>query len=173
MSKSFTALGILTAVQDGLLSLDAPITEYLPEFTVHSRFEEHPERKMTLRHLLAHRAGFTHEAPVGGNYDSRPHTFDEHILSISDTWLRYPAGYRYSYSNLGIDLAGHILEKRTGGPFAKYLREKIFIPLGMSDSTCDPLEILKAEDRARAVPSGGGGRSSGSVLYLGQRTLGA
>jgi len=148
MSKSFSALGILIAVQDGLLELDAPITEYLPEFTVHSRFEEHPERKMTLRHLLAHRAGFTHEAPVGGNFDSRPHTFDEHILSISDTWLRYPVGYRYSYSNLGIDLAGYILEKRTGLPFAKFIREKIFIPLGMNDSTCDPQEIRKAEDRA-------------------------
>ena len=45
MSKSFTALGILIAVQDGLLDLDAPITEYLPEFTVHSRFEEHPEKE--------------------------------------------------------------------------------------------------------------------------------
>ena len=148
MSKSFTALGVLTAVQDGLLDLDRPITEYLPDFTVNSRFEDHPERKMTLRRLLSHRAGFTHEAPVGSNYDSRPHTFAEHILSISSTWLRYPVGYRYSYSNLGIDLAGYILEKRTGTPFAKYIRDKVLIPLGMTDSTLDIAAIMKAEDRA-------------------------
>lgn len=148
MSKSFTALAVLMAVQDGLLDLDRPITEYLPDFTVHSRFEENPERKMTLRHLLAHRAGFTHEAPVGGNFDSRPHTFAEHILSISDTWLRYPVGYRYSYSNLGIDLAGWILEKKSGVPFAKYVRDKVLAPLGMNDSTLDVEAILKAEDRA-------------------------
>ncbi len=148
MSKSFTALAVLAAVQDGLLDLDRPITEYLPDFKVHSRFEENPEKKMTLRHLLSHRAGFTHEAPVGSNYDSRPHTFAEHTLSISDTWLRYPVGYRYSYSNLGIDLAGWILEKKTGVPFAKYVREKVLAPLGMNDSTLDVEAILKAEDRA-------------------------
>lgn len=148
MSKSFTALAVLMAVQDGLLDLDRPITEYLPDFTVHSRFEESPERKMTLRHLLSHRAGFTHEAPVGGNFDSRPHAFAEHILSISDTWLRYPVGYRYSYSNLGIDLAGWIVEKKSGVPFVKYVRDKVLAPLGMNDSTLDVEAILKAEDRA-------------------------
>jgi len=148
MSKSFTALGVLMAVQDGLLDLEAPITDYLPDFSVRSRFEDRPERKMTLRHLLSHRAGFSHEAPVGSNYDSRPTTFSEHVLSISDTWLRYPVGYRYSYSNMGIDLAGYILEKKSGQPFTIYIRDKILIPLGMNDSTLDIAAILKAEDRA-------------------------
>jgi len=148
MSKSFAALGVLMAVQDGLLDLDAPITAYLPDFSVRSRFEDHPERKMTLRHLLSHRAGFTHEAPVGGNYDSRPTTFSEHVLSFADTWLRYPVGYRYSYSNIGIDLAGYILEKKSGQPFAVYIRDKVLVPLGMNDSTLDMSTILKADDRA-------------------------
>jgi len=123
MSKSFTALGVLMAVQDGLLDLDKPVAEYLPDFKVNSPFEEHPERKMTLRHLLSHRAGFTHEAPLGGNYDDRPHSFNEHVISIADTWLRYPVGYRYSYSNLGIDLAGYILQEKAGIPFWDYCRD--------------------------------------------------
>jgi len=148
MTKSFTALAVLLAVQDGLLDLDRPITDYLPDFTVHSRFEDHPERKMTLRLLLGHRAGFTHEAPVGGNFDSRPHSFAAHIRSISDTWLRYPVGYRFSYSNLGIDLAGYILEKQSGMPFVEYVRQRIFIPLGMTDSLIDPAAIRAAADRA-------------------------
>ena len=148
MSKSFAALGVLMAVQDGLLDLDAPITDYLPDFSVRSRYEDHPERKMTLRHLLSHRAGFTHEAPVGSNYDSRPTTFSEHVLSFPETWLRYPVGYRYSYSNIGIDLAGYILEKKSGQPFAAYIRDKVLVPLGMNDSTLDMSAILKAGDRA-------------------------
>jgi CubicO group peptidase (beta-lactamase class C family) len=148
MSKSLAALGVLMAVQDGLLDLAAPITDYLPDFSVRSRFEDHAERKMTLRHLLSHRAGFSHEAPVGSNYDSRPTSFEEHVLSISDTWLRYPVGYRYSYSNMGIDLAGYILEKKSGKPFTAYIRDKILVPLGMNDSTLDIATILKAEDRA-------------------------
>jgi len=148
MSKSFTALGVLMAVQEDLLDLDVPITEYLPDFTVNSIHEKHPEQKMTLRHLLAHRAGFTHEAPVGGNFDSRPHTFKEHILSISNSWLRYPVGYRYSYSNLGIDLAGYILEKKSGTPFWKYIQEKILIPLDMTKTTLNFDEIKKETNRA-------------------------
>lgn len=148
MSKSFTALGVLVAVQEGVLDLDKPITEYLPDFQVNSIHEEFPERKMTLRHLLAHRAGFTHEAPLGGNYDDRPHTFNEHILSISDTWLRYPVGDRYSYSNLGIDLAGYILQEKAGKPFWDYIRIKVLEPLGMDQSTLDVDKIKKAENRA-------------------------
>ena len=148
MSKSFTALGVLLAVQDELLDLDEPITTYLPEFTVNSIFEDHPEKKMTLRLLLAHRAGFTHEAPLGGNYDCRPHTFEQHVISISDSWLRHPVGYRYSYSNLGIDLAGYILQKVSGRQFWDYIKEKIFIPLGMTSSSMDFEEIEKIENRA-------------------------
>lgn len=148
MSKSFTALGVLMAVQDGLLDLDTPITEYLPEFRVNSIHEEFPERKITLRHLLAHRAGFTHEAPLGGNFDDRPHTFYEHVLSIRDSWLRYPVGYRYSYSNLGIDLAGFILQEKAGKPFWEVIREKVFTPLGMEQSTCDVEEIREQKNRA-------------------------
>ena len=73
MSKTFTA--VLFAVQDGLLDLDAPITTYLPEFMVQSRFEGHPEQKITLWHLLSHTAGFTHEAPVGNNFDAPSPSF--------------------------------------------------------------------------------------------------
>src|SRR5579859_3558210 len=97
-SKLFTTLGVMRAVQAGRLSLDVPITTYLPEFTVHSIFEEHPERKITLRNLLAHTAGFTHEAPVGNNWDADAASFDAHLRSISDTWLRFPVGTGYAYS---------------------------------------------------------------------------
>jgi CubicO group peptidase (beta-lactamase class C family) len=151
MSKSFTALAVLTAVQDGILALDTPIVSYLPDFTVNSRYEEHPERKITLRQLLAHRAGFTQEAPVGGNleFDPRPHTFEDHITSISDSWLRYPVGYHYSYSNLGVDLAGYILQVRTGMRFEDYVKRRVLDPLGMTDSSFD-IELIKAT-RNRAL----------------------
>ena len=79
MSKVFTATAVMRAVQDGLVALDEPITTYLPDFTVHSAFEAQPERKITLRMLLGHTAGFTHEAPIGNNNDLEPGDFDEHV----------------------------------------------------------------------------------------------
>ena len=133
-SKTLTATAILLAVQKGLLNLDVPICTYFPKFTVHSRFEEHPEHLITLRHLLSHTSGFTHEAPVGNNFADAP-SFEVHIASISDTWLRYPVGQRYSYSNLGIDLAAYILQIVSRKSFSQVMKETLFDPLGMVNSS--------------------------------------
>jgi CubicO group peptidase (beta-lactamase class C family) len=154
MSKTFTATAVLFSVQDGLLDLDAPITTYLPEFTVQSRFEEHPEQKITLRHLLSHTAGFTHEAPVGNNFDTPSPSFEEHVRSISQTWLKFPVGAKYSYSNLGIDLAGYIVQRVSKKPLAQYLREKIFDPLDMPNSSMDMDAIKANPNRAIGHTSG-------------------
>jgi len=147
-SKNFTATAIMLAVQRGLLDLDKPITSYVPNFTVQSRFEPRPQEKMTLRLLLSHRAGFTHEAPVGNNYDPAFPDFETHIRSISQTWLRFPVGARYRYSNLGIDLAGYILQLVSGRPFADCLKSMIFDPLGMADSTVATEVYADRKDRA-------------------------
>jgi CubicO group peptidase (beta-lactamase class C family) len=147
-SKTFTAVAVMLAVQDGLLDLDTPVTTYLPDFTVHSIFEENPERKITLRMLLGHTAGFTHEAPIGNNFDLGPVTFEEHIQSISDTWLRFPVGTGYAYSNLGISLAGYILQTVSGQPFAEYVEEKLLLPLGMVNSSFDTAKIRANPNRA-------------------------
>ncbi|MGA2513067.1 MAG: serine hydrolase domain-containing protein [Candidatus Limnocylindrales bacterium] len=148
MSKLFTATAVMRAVQAGRLDLDVPITTYLPDFTVHSAFEEHPEWKITVRMLLSHTAGFTHEAPIGNNDELDPGDFDAHVASISDTWLRFPVGTGYAYSNLGIDLAGYILEKTYGEPFATVMRDQLLAPLGMTDSTFNRAEIRARTNRA-------------------------
>ena len=81
ISKNFTATAVMLAVQRGLLDLDRPIIDYLPDFTVHSRHERDPQSRMTLRHLLSHRAGFTHEAPIGGNWEPTFATYDGRWIS--------------------------------------------------------------------------------------------
>ena len=147
-SKTFTATASLLAVQDGLLDLDEPITTYLPEFTVQSIFEDRPESRITLRHLLSHTAGFTIEAPIGNNWDGDAESFAAHIASISDTWLRFPVGSGYAYSNLDIDLAGAILQTVTGEAFADYVRDRLLEPLGMLDTSFDAAVIAAADDLA-------------------------
>lgn len=182
-SKTFTATAVLLAVQEGLLDLDRPIVEYLPDLHLQSRFEAHPERSVTLRHLLAHKSGLTHEAPLGSNYTaaSEQISFEAHIESIGQTWLRYPVGRRFAYSNLGTDLAGYILQHVSGLPFAECVRQKLFIPLGMLHSTFDFDTLQSMPDRARGrdayveaagvplpqcvpmIPSGGLYASAGDV----------
>jgi CubicO group peptidase (beta-lactamase class C family) len=148
MSKTFTATAVMMAVQDGLVELDTPITKYLPDFTVKSRYEQNPQEKITLRHLLSHTSGFTHEAPVGNNMDTRYSSFEEHVLSIQDTWLKFRVGEKYSYSNLGIDLAAYILQVKSGMPFEQYLKLKVFDQLGMPNSSVDYDFVASQSNRA-------------------------
>ncbi|HEX9028637.1 MAG TPA: serine hydrolase domain-containing protein [Anaerolineales bacterium] len=143
MSKSFTAAAVMLAVQEGLVDLDTPVREYLPDFHVNSIFEARPQDKITLRHLLSHTAGFTHDAPVGNNNDVNPGAWHDHIASISDTWLLFPVGTRYNYSNNGIDLAAYIIEARAGVPFQQYVKTHLLEPLGMTHSTFD-IDAIRA-----------------------------
>jgi CubicO group peptidase (beta-lactamase class C family) len=189
-SKNFTAVAIMIAVQQGLLDLDAPITTYLPGFAVRSRFESRPQDRITLRLLMSHRAGFTGEAPVGNNYDAAFPSFEAHVQSISDTWLRFPVGERYRYSNLGVDLAGYILQVRTNTPFAEWVRTALFEPLKMADSTFASEVYESSQNRAIGhqrghtsvplrtplIPSGGVYTSARdmatySLFHLGRGTL--
>lgn len=134
ITKTVTATAVMLAVQDELVDLDTPITAYLPEFTVNSSFEDRPEQRITLRHLLDHTAGFTHEAPVGNNFNPASPSWRAHVASISDTWLKFPVGERYSYSNLGIETAAFIVQEVSGVPFETFVQRRIFEPLGMRSS---------------------------------------
>lgn len=152
-SKMYTATAVMLAVQQGLVDLDEPITRYLPEFTVKSRFESNPEQKITLRHLLSHTAGFTHEAPVGGNFEVGRGSFEAHCRSISDTWLRFPVGHHFDYSNLGVDIAGYILQTLSRLPFHEFVRRELLAPLGLARTTFDHRVIAREQDRARGHSS--------------------
>ena len=147
-SKMYTATAVLCAVRDGLVDLDVPLTTYLPAFTVNSLWESTPEARMTLRHLLSHRAGFIHEAPRGSNYDDSDVSFEDHCASISETTLEFPVGDRYSYSNLGIDLAALVLQRVSRLDFATYIDQVLLEPLGLNRTTFDLDRIMSDPDRA-------------------------
>lgn len=177
VSKNVTATAIMLAVQRGLLDLDKPITAYLPDFTVNSIFESNPERRITLRSLLSHRAGLTGEAPVGNYYDDTPSDFDSHVSSLSKTWLRCPVNDRYRYSNIGFNLAGYILQSVSKQPIAQCLQTMIFDPLGMHDSTAEADVYARQVNRAvghetgyEAVPLKTPGISTGGV-YMSARDM--
>jgi CubicO group peptidase (beta-lactamase class C family) len=148
-TKLFTAAAVMSAVDDGLLDLDAPISRWLPDFTVRTRFVSRPQDRITLRLLLAHRAGLTHEAPVGNNLSASEASFDAHVASIADTWLRFPVADRTAYSNLGVDLAGAVLQRVSQQAYAEVVRRRVLEPAGMHRSSF-ATEALRAEEN-RAI----------------------
>jgi CubicO group peptidase (beta-lactamase class C family) len=109
MGKSFTATTFLIMASKGLVNLDDSILKYYPEFRINTIYGKPEEemKKITFRRMLNHRAGLTHEALVGNNYDNTPCSFKEHVQSISEGWLKSPVGSEMSYSNLGYDLTGY------------------------------------------------------------------
>jgi CubicO group peptidase (beta-lactamase class C family) len=144
VTKVYNAISILIAYQNGLVDLDTSIATYLPDFHFKSKFEEKPENKITLRHLLCHKSGLQHSAPVGNTYDWQPDyswrgiSFDEHIASINNTWLRNPVGKEYFYSNCGADLAGYILQTQSKMDYAGYVKKNLFEPLQIEKSQFNP-----------------------------------
>jgi CubicO group peptidase (beta-lactamase class C family) len=145
VTKVFNAVSILIAYQNGLLDLDTPISTYLPNFHFNSKFEEKPENKITLRHLLCHKSGLQELAPVGNTYDWKPEyswrgiSYDEHIASINNTWLRSPVGKEYFYSNCGVDLSGYILQTQSKMQYAEYVKKNLFEPLQIEKSQFSPM----------------------------------
>jgi len=155
LTKSITALGVLVAVQEGLLDLDTPVVRYAPDCLPQTRYGEQPEHHVTLRHLLANRAGFTHDEPPGNADAEAPGHFERRIAAISRSWFRFPVGLRYAYSNLHFDLAGYIVQVAAGMPFAKYMMEAVLKPLGMHDTTYDWRQVANSANLARGhAPDG-------------------
>ncbi len=149
VSKLITATAVMLAVQEGLVKLDAPITTCLPDFKVNSRYEEHPEQKITLRRLLNYTAGIPIEAPLGNSFEpASTASFVDHARSLYGCWLVCPVGSSFYQSDGASDLAAYALQVVTGQPFQEYLQEKLFAPLGMSNTTADREKIRDNPHRA-------------------------
>ena len=149
LSKLITATAVMLAVQDGLVKLDEPITTYLPDFKINSRYEDDPEQKITLRGLLNCTAGIAAEAPLGNGFEpASAVSFEDHVESLYGSWLVCPVGSSFFFSNASSDLAAYALRVTSGQLFKDYLQERLFLPLGMSHTTADRQEILDNSERA-------------------------
>ena len=139
MTKSFTALAILKLRDEGRLSLEDPVSKWIPQF---ARMEL-PTRDtppLRLRQLMSHSAGFPEDNPWG---DQQLSATDETL----DAWLRAgipfstPPGTRYEYSNYAFGLLGRVVTKASGVPYEKYVREHVLTKLHMDGSTFEFQEI--------------------------------
>ncbi len=135
VSKLFTDIGIMQLVEKGEVDLDAPITDYLPEFRPRSRFK----RKITLRQLMSHRSGLLREPLVGNYFDDDEPTLEATVKSIIDSDVIYAPESKIKYSNGAIATVGYVLEKLKGEPFASYLRKNVLLPMGLTHSAFEPL----------------------------------
>ncbi len=149
MTKPITAVGVMILVEEGKVGLDQPVEKYLPEFkgqllvagksgdTVTLR---KPPRPITVRDLLTHTSGLPGGFPPGlaDLYQKRNHTLAEVIMAQSQRPLDFGPGSKWSYCNAGIDTLGRIIEVVSGQAYEDFLKQRIFGPLKMVDTTFYP-----------------------------------
>jgi D-alanyl-D-alanine carboxypeptidase len=125
ISKQFTASAVLLLAEQGKLSLDDPVSRFLPGLT---RADE-----VTIRQLLSHTSGYRDYWPQ----DYVPPFMRQKITAteILDRWAKRPLdfepGTEWQYSNTGYVIAGVIVEKAAGMPLLQFLATRVFGPLGM------------------------------------------
>jgi D-alanyl-D-alanine carboxypeptidase len=125
ISKQFTAAAVLLLAEQGKLSLDDPVSRFVPNLT--------RGNEVTIRELLSHTSGYQDYWPQ----DYVPPFMLQSITAdkILDQWARKPLdfdpGTDWQYSNTNFVIAGLIVEKAGGVPLLQFLSEHIFAPLGM------------------------------------------
>ncbi|GAB5552557.1 MAG: hypothetical protein Sapg2KO_21480 [Saprospiraceae bacterium] len=140
ITKQFTAMLVLQLVAENKLKLDAPITDYLPDYP------KTTGDQITIHHLLTHTSGIPNYTSFP-NYretmrkPSNPKTLLE---LFKDLDLEFKPGESFNYSNSGYVLLGILVEKMTGKTYEEVLQERIFLPLKMENSGYDTnRKILK------------------------------
>jgi CubicO group peptidase (beta-lactamase class C family) len=130
LSKSFTALAVMQLVDAGLLHLDDPVQDHLPEF----QLADSRAHQITVRQLLDHTSGLT-DAVVPELSRPQPRTTTEAVTSLRSARLASTPGKSWSYHNPNYQVAARLVEVVSGEPFDRYLRRHIFQPARMASTT--------------------------------------
>ena len=147
-SKAMTATAVMMLVDEQKIALDDPVEKYLPEFlgqmVVAEKDESHellrkPSHPFTIREALSHMSGLPFQSAVETpTLDGLP--LAAAVRSYAMTPLQTEPGTHYQYSNAGINTAARVLEVVSGMKYEDFMRQRLFGPLGMNDTTFWPNE---------------------------------
>lgn len=157
-SKAITATAVMMLWEEGRFQLDDPISEYIPEFAqtgvletfneADSSFTVTPtEKPISIRHLLSHTSGIGYgvidgderfrkiyaKAGITDLFTTEPISLEENIALLAGMPLHHEPGEGWTYSE-GLDVLGRLVEVVSGMPFDRFLKNRLFDPLGMQDT---------------------------------------
>lgn len=147
VGKLFTAVVVLTLVDDGLVALDDPVVNHISRDTI-TRLplaDSHHADAITIRHLLGHRSGLP-DYFASTTRDGAPNVAELLVQNTARQWsvdelLAYTsdhfeavgsAGQHFEYADTNYDLLGLVVDAKTGMPFHQALRERVLAPLGLT-----------------------------------------
>lgn len=131
LSKLFTATAVMQLYEAGKLELDKDVNQYLTEFQIENDYPQ----PITIENLLLQNEGTTQRLiGIGARTEADLMPLEEFIPEYMPPFAG-PPGELYTYSNLGMTLAGYIVQEVSGIPFSEYMERNILEPLDMSRST--------------------------------------
>jgi CubicO group peptidase (beta-lactamase class C family) len=153
MTKPITSIAFMMLVEEGRVALDEPVDKYIPEWKNLGVFQagsapafltRPPSRPMLIVDLLRHTSGLTYGFMQRSNVDAayrekqigdvvKAGTLDSMIEDLAKIPLEFSPGEAWNYS-VATDVLGYLIGKISGIPFEKFLKQRIFNPLGMDDT---------------------------------------
>ncbi len=149
MTKMFAGASIMMLVDEGKVSLNDPVTKFIPQLNKLMVVEEKDNahvllkalvRPVTVRHVLSHTSGLTGSSEVQQVTGSDSTPLKVRALSSVSGPLQWQPGDKYAYGNQGMNIAARIVEIVSGMPYEQFLQKRFFDPLGMSETTFWPSE---------------------------------
>lgn len=137
-SKMMVGIAIMQLQAQGKINLDAPLTDYLPDFEL----SDTRYKNITIRQILSHRSGL----PYCSDYkqcdylDYQAPEFDDgalarHVHRSNSVDLVSEPGKKMQYSDLGFEMLGVVIARLSGESFEDYIKQHVFLPLGMAHSS--------------------------------------
>lgn len=141
ITKTFTATAIMRLRDEGRLRLDDSVGKYIPEV---AHLED-----VTIRRMLSHESGLQSEPPETDwaevKYEGR---VEQNLQRAPDLAMVIPPNRQTKYSNLGFQLLGEVITRVTGMPYVDFIRERILDPIGMTNTSFEPLSADMENHRA-------------------------
>lgn len=137
MTKPVTAIAIMILMEEGKLALNDAVEKYLPEFKNSAFKDDNGFHRITIRHLLTHTNGLPlYRLPISQEIAiKRNQTLAEYVEFLSKQTPEYKPGTLHRYASGGFAILGRIIEVVSGLTYDQFIRERIFVPLRMKDSS--------------------------------------
>ena len=147
ITKIWTTTLVMQLVDDGLLDLDQPLLDLLPELVIG---DMDAAKALTTRHLLTHTAGF--EGDIFTDTGRGDDAIEKYVATLTDLPQLFAPGETFSYNNTAFVLLGRLVEVLRGRPFDEVLVERIARPLDLSSVSPSPYDAILHRAATGHVP---------------------
>ncbi len=142
ITKQFTAMAVIQLIAKGKLNFTNSLNDIFPDFPEYGR-------RIMITHLLNHSSGLIdYESLIPDSATQQVKDIDVFNMMMKQDSTYFEPGSRHKYSNTGYAVLAIIVERLSGKSFAEYLRENIFLPLGMKNTVAYEKGISEVSNRA-------------------------